>query len=106
MKRALTRTTRSLFSTERTVIAGTVVFHLNLADAWERAKLCVGMAERGVKDIRSMVDKVTSTDNVVGMVIQAVDQMKQIVDTMADVRAASLLHRSNCLNNLTERFIQ
>ena len=82
------------------MVGGTVSLHLDFADGWERAELCVGMAERGVKDIRSMVDKAASTDNVVGMVIQAVDQMKQIVDTMADVRAASLVHRSNCLNNL------
>ena len=47
------------------------------------------MAERGVKDIRSMVDKATSTDSVIRTVIQAMDQMKDVLDTIAEVNPDS-----------------
>ena len=99
VKGDLTRTTRSLFGADRTVVAGVVHFDLNLADTWERAELCVSMAEQRVTD---MADKATCTDGVIRAVIQAVDQMKDVLDTVAEVSPGSSALESNFLNNRLE----
>ena len=69
----------------------------DLSDTWQRAEHSVGIAERRVQDIRSMVDEATSADSVISTVIQAMDNMKGIVDTMADVSVNLLDWRSKCL---------
>ena len=86
MKHHLTRTTRSVLGMQRPGVASTVYFHLNLADAWERAEHCVDIAEQRVRNISV---KIASTGGVISAVIQAVDQLKDIVDTIAEVNPDS-----------------
>ncbi|KAL5504568.1 hypothetical protein ACEPAH_7229 [Sanghuangporus vaninii] len=84
-KRDLTRTIRSVFRREQTESTGSILFCLNVTDAQARAGLWVDMAERKVEGIRARKDKVASTDSIIGPVIQAVDQIVEIVDTVAEI---------------------
>ncbi|KAL5483090.1 hypothetical protein ACEPAI_8319 [Sanghuangporus weigelae] len=85
LKRDLTRTIRSVFRREQTVSAGSIHLCLNVTDAQARAGLWVDIAEHRVGDIRARKDKVASADSAIGPVIQAVDQIVEIVDTVAEI---------------------
>ncbi|KAL5512554.1 hypothetical protein ACEPAG_3207 [Sanghuangporus baumii] len=85
LKRDLVRTVRSLFRREQTVSAGTIHLLLNVTDAQGRAELWVDMAERRVEGIQARKDKAASAESAIGPVIQAVDQIVEIVDTVAEI---------------------
>ncbi|KAL5483113.1 hypothetical protein ACEPAI_8342 [Sanghuangporus weigelae] len=85
LKRGLTRIIRAVFRREQTVSAGSIHLRLNVTDAQARAGLWVDMAERRVEGIRARKDKSTSADSAIGPVIQAVDQIVEIVDTVAEI---------------------
>ncbi|KAL5512558.1 hypothetical protein ACEPAG_3211 [Sanghuangporus baumii] len=85
LKRDLVRTVRSLFRREQTVSAGTIHLLLNVTDAQARAELWVDMAERRVEGIQARKDKAASAESAIGPVIQAVDQIVEIVDTVAEI---------------------
>ncbi|KAL5512559.1 hypothetical protein ACEPAG_3212 [Sanghuangporus baumii] len=85
LKRELTRTVRSVFRREQTVSSGSIHLLLNVTDAQARAELWVDMAERRVEGIQARKDKAASAESAIGPVIQAVDQIVEIVDTVAEI---------------------
>ncbi|KAL5531875.1 hypothetical protein ACEPAF_5438 [Sanghuangporus sanghuang] len=85
LKRNLTRTIRSVFRREQTTSAGSIHLCLNVTDAQARARLWVDMAERRIEGIRARKDKAASADSAIGPVIQAMDQIVEIVDTIAEI---------------------
>ncbi|KAL5512555.1 hypothetical protein ACEPAG_3208 [Sanghuangporus baumii] len=85
LKRDLTRTTRAVFRREQTVSSGSIHLLLNVTDAQARAELWVDMAERRVEGIQGRKDKAASAESAIGPVIQAVDQIVEIVDTVAEI---------------------
>ncbi|KAL5512550.1 hypothetical protein ACEPAG_3203 [Sanghuangporus baumii] len=85
LKRDLIRTVRSVFRREQTVSSGSIHLLLNVTDAQARAELWVDMAERRVEGIQARKDKAASAESAIGPVIQAVDQIVEIVDTVAEI---------------------
>ncbi|KAL5504736.1 hypothetical protein ACEPAH_7399 [Sanghuangporus vaninii] len=85
LKCDLTGTARSVFLRKRTVTIGSIRLCIDVVDALTRAELYVGMAERRVEKIRATTDKMVSADSVIGPVVQAVDQIIEIVDTVAQI---------------------
>ncbi|KAL5532054.1 hypothetical protein ACEPAF_5618 [Sanghuangporus sanghuang] len=79
-------TARSVFLRKRTVTIGSIHLCIDVVDALTRAELYVGMAERRVEEIRATTDRMVSADSVIGHVVQAVDQIIEIVDTLAQIR--------------------
>ncbi|KAL5483135.1 hypothetical protein ACEPAI_8364 [Sanghuangporus weigelae] len=85
LKCDLAGTARSIFLRKRTVTVGVIRLCIDVVDALTRAELYVGMAERRVEEIRATTNRMVSVDSAIGPVIQAVDQIIEIVDTVAQI---------------------
>ena len=80
---------------------GTIRLCLDLTDPWQRAKLSVNMAEQRLEDMKMMPDKVASTDSTISTVIKAVDRVKDIADTVAEVSPVLSSHTVEAPNAVT-----
>ncbi|KAL5512549.1 hypothetical protein ACEPAG_3202 [Sanghuangporus baumii] len=83
----LTGTPRSLFHRKEIINIGMIQLRLNVTDERVRAELWVSMAERRVENIGMTTEGGTSADSVLGPVIQAMDQIVEIVDAIAEIHA-------------------
>ncbi|KAL5531874.1 hypothetical protein ACEPAF_5437 [Sanghuangporus sanghuang] len=84
-KHDLTGTVRSLFRRKETMTTGTIHLCLNVTDERVRARLWVGMAERRVENIRTSTERGPSADSVLEPIIQAMDQIVEIADKIAEI---------------------
>ncbi|KAL5504567.1 hypothetical protein ACEPAH_7228 [Sanghuangporus vaninii] len=70
---------------KRPAAAGTIHLCLKVVDDREWAELCVRLADHRVQDRISAGETATSTESIIGTIINAVDQLVEIVDTVAEV---------------------